>query len=484
MNSISPTPPSPASSEAFRSPEVQSAVAAVKREFAAYIEWRLISSLKLKKKNPRIHPPEQIARLAASIKAMTFVIPCIIDEHDNVLDGHARIAAAELLGQKDVPVIQLDHLTDAQKRALVIFINRIPEQSKWDHDLLIGELTALLEIDAEFDIELTGFTTTEVDLLFERQASPERDQADDLPAEPEKILKVSQLGDLWILGGRHRLFCGNALEPESYAILMEGQKAQMVFSDPPYNVKISGHVGGAGRIKHREFVMASGEMTEAEFTAFLRTAFELLVRYSCDGAIHYICMDWRHLPETLQAAKGVYTEQKNLCIWAKTNAGMGGFYRSQHELILVFKSGQAQHINNFGLGAGGRYRTNVWSYAGVNIPDPARRRELALHPTVKPVGLVADAIRDCSKRHGIILDPFGGSGTTLLAAQRTGRRGYMMELEPHYVDVALHRFRTSHPEIDIYHAKSGFTPDEIAQTRHGGQSPDQAEPHVMEAIDD
>ncbi len=251
---------------------------------------------------------------------------------------------------------------------------------------------------------------------------------------------MTQPGNLWILG-RHRLLCADARDSTSYAALLAGEKAQMVFTDPPYNVPIGGHVSGSGRVQHREFVMASGEMSEAEFTTFLRTVLRNLASASADGAIHFVCMDWRHMRELLAAGHDAYTELKNVCVWAKDNGGMGSFYRSQHELVFAFKNGEAPHINNFGLGETGRYRTNLWSYAGVNTLRPGRQEELTMHPTVKPVALVMDAIKDCSKRGGIILDAFGGSGTTLIAAQKTERRGYLLELDPLYCDVIVRRFQ-------------------------------------------
>jgi DNA modification methylase len=214
----------------------------------------------------------------------------------------------------------------------------------------------------------------------------------------------------------------------------------MVFTDPPYNVPISGHVSGLGRVKHAEFAMASGEMSEDQFIGFLRTIFERLAGFSQDGSIHFVCMDWRHMSEVLAASLGTYNLQ-NLCVWTKTNGGMGSLYRSQHELVFVLKSGSAPHINNVELGRHGRNRTNVWAYAGINSFGAHRDSDLALHPTVKPVALVADAILDCSNRKGIVLDAFAGSGSTLVAAHRTGRKGYGIDLDPHYCDVILRRLQ-------------------------------------------
>lgn len=459
------------------------AAAAANRAISHQVTWRRIADLKPNPRNPRTHSDRQIKALASAIKAFGFIDPVIIDGSDLILSGHARIKAAEQLGDAEVPTLRIDHLAEKQKRAYIIAANRLAELAGWDQDLLIGEIQALLNfgVDLDFDIDITGFSTTEVDLMLDATPAAASDPDDRLPADSAEILKVTQPGDLWLIGDYHRLYCGNALRDEDFVTLMDGRKAQMVFSDPPYNVPIAGHVGGGGRIKHPEFVMASGEMTFAEFTAFLQTVFKLLTKHTSDGSIHYHCMDWRHMQEIQRAAEGVYTELKNVCVWVKTNAGMGTFYRSQHEWIFVYKSGTAKHVNNFELGAGGRYRSNVWNYAGVNIPSPGKRRELALHPTVKPVGLVADAIRDCSTHMGIVLDPFGGSGTTLLAAERTGRVCHMMEMSPHYVDVALHRFRSTFPDVEVCHAATGLTPEDMAQQRRDSQHSDQAKPVMKEA---
>lgn len=280
--------------------------------------------------------------------------------------------------------------------------------------------------------------TAEIDILVNELTETD-DEADELPDIDRTMPAVSRLGDRWLLGD-HVLLCGNALSRASYAALLGSKKAQMVFTDPPYNVAIAGHVTGLGRIKHREFAMASGEMTKPKFTGFLKGTFEHLVRFSINGSIHFICMDWRHLSEVMEAAAKPYSEFKNLCVWTKTNAGMGSLYRSQHELVFVMKNGTAPHINNVELGRFGRTRTNVWKYGGVNTFGSNRNEELAMHPTVKPLALVADAILDCSKRGGIVLDVFAGSGTTLIASEKTGRRGYGMEIDPHYADVIIHRF--------------------------------------------
>jgi DNA modification methylase len=400
------------------------------------ILYKAPATLRPRPKNPRTHTAKQIKQIAASIKEFGFVNPVLIDGANGIIAGHGRVEAAKLLGMGDVPTVRVDHLSPSQIRAYVIADNRLAENAGWDRRLLALELQEI-SVDLNFDVTVTGFETAEIDILVSELAKTD-DEADELPDIDRTMPAVSRLGDRWLLGD-HVLLCGDALSKESYGALMGSKKAQMVFTDPPYNVAIAGNVSGLGRIKHREFAMASGELTRSEFTGFLERTFEHLARFSINGSIHFICMDWRHIAEVMTAAKP-YSEFKNLCVWTKTNAGMGSLYRSQHELVFVMKNGTAPHINNVELGRFGRTRTNVWRYGGVNVFGSTRDEELAMHPTVKPLALVADAILDCSKRSGIVLDTFAGSGTTLIASEKTGRRGYGMEIDPHYVDVIIDRF--------------------------------------------
>ena len=358
-------------------------------------------------------------------------MPVLVDRNGNVIAGHGRIMAAELLGLSEVPTICVEHLSEAQIKAFMIADNRLSENSAWDDRLLAEQLQELSVLDLDFNIEVTGFDMSEIDIYIEGLTSEPKDgddTADALPAPPTGM-PVSRAGDLWTLGP-HRVGCGNALDEAPYAALMQNEKAAMIFSDPPYNVPIEGNVSGLGAVHHRDFVMAYGELTEAEFTAFLTKACTLFVRHSIQGSLHFICMDWRHIAEVLAAGRKAYTELKNLCVWAKDNAGMGSLYRSQHELVFVFKSGRAAHRNNVQLGQYGRSRTNVWRYPGVNSFSRSSDEGnlLALHPTAKPVALVADAILDCTARGDVVIDGFLGSGTTVIAAERTGRRCYGLEL--------------------------------------------------------
>ena len=425
------------------------------------IAWLAIDDLKPFPGNPRQHPEAQIARLMRSIEQV-WTNPILVDETGTILAGHGRWEAAKRLGRTEVPTLTIAGLSAAEKRAVVIADNRLPEQAVWDFDLLRGHFKVLIEVD--FDVELTGFSTGEIDLLLDGKPAPvTADPADDLGGLKLDVPPVSQPGDVWQLD-RHRLVCGDALQGNSYEVLLGSDLAQMIVADPPYNVRIHGHAVGRGKRRHREFKMASGEMSEEAFTSFLEAFIRQTVTFSGEGSIHYLFIDWRHLTELLAAARPRYAEWKALLVWNKTNAGQGNFYRSKHELIAVFKNGAAPHINNFGLGGNGRYRANVLDYPSVNALHPARRGDLDLHPTVKPVALVADLIRDCSRRNGIILDPFGGSGTTILAAERAGRVARVIELDPIYVDVAIRRWeRVS--SITARHAELGLTFRETAAQR-------------------
>lgn len=403
------------------------------------IVYQALADLKPRATNPRTHSKKQITQIANAIRRFGFTNPVLVDDTNGIVAGHGRVEAAKVVGLDQVPTVRLSAMSEAEIRAYVIADNRLAENAGWDRALLGLELQYLTEL--EIDVTVTGFELPEIDILIGELslAANDNDPADasvDVAAGPA----TSRPGDVWQIGN-HRLICGDSTRPETYQQLLGDARAQMVFTDPPYNVPISGHVGGLGAIQHREFAMASGEMSQAEFTAFLQSVFSHLATFSVDGSIHFQCMDWRHVPEILAAGTAAYTDLKNICVWAKNNGGMGSLYRSQHEFVFVFKSGTAPHINNVELGRHGRYRTNVWSYAGVNSFG-GDRADLSLHPTVKPVAMIADAIRDCSHRKGIVLDAFVGSGTTLIAAEKTGRRGYGIEIDPLYCDVTIRRLHT------------------------------------------
>jgi DNA modification methylase len=415
------------------------------------------------KGNARTHTKKQIRQIADSISRFGFNNPVLIDDSGEIIAGHGRVEAAKQLGLSGVPALRLSHLSAAEKRAYVLADNKLAEKAGWDREILAIELEGLNDLD--FEVELTGFETAEIDVILEdaREAKREISAPEDQSPEPLEGASVSQLGDVWVLG-KHRIHCSNALDQGSYERLLEDEKAEFVFADPPYNVRIDGNVCGKGAVRHREFAMASGEMTRETFIGFLTNVFQLLVTHSTSGSIHDICMDWRHLAEMMAAGDTAYTELKNLCVWSKTNAGMGSFYRSRHEFIFIWKSGTDPHINNFELGQHGRHRTNVWEYPGISSMQAGRLEELAMHPTVKPVALVADAIKDCSRRNSIVLDPFLGSGTTVIAAERTGRRARGIEIDPAYVDVVIKRWQAFTGKNAVLYA-TGQTFAEVEEAR-------------------
>ncbi len=417
---------------------------ATHNQFSLQVTYRPITELKLDPRSPRQHTARHIQQVEASIRTFGFLVPILIGDDGMIMAGHARFLAAQRLDCAKVPTIAVSHLTAEQRRAYQIADNRLTEISSWDEKLLAETLRDLSLLDLDFSLDVTGFDLPEIDVRIESlslTSAGEPNAADDMPS-PADGPPITLPGDLWLLG-QHRLLCGSALEASSFDVLMDTRQASMVFTDPPYNVRIEGNVSGLGVVKHRDFAMATGEMNKAEFTAFLSKALGLAAVHSKDGSLHYVCMDWRHLREVMTAGDAVYTEMKNMCVWVKDNAGMGSFYRSQHELVLVYKKGKGQHRNNVELGRHGRNRSNIWRYPGIN--SFSRKTEegnlLALHPTVKPVNLVADAILDCTTRRDIVLDPFVGSGSTLMAAERVGRRCYGIELDPVYVDTAVRRWQ-------------------------------------------
>ncbi len=411
-----------------------------------------VDSVKQDSRNPRVHSPKQIKQIARSIQSFGFNVPILIDKESKILCGHGRYLAAKQLGMPEVPIIRLDHLSPEQAKAFAIADNRLTENSTWD-EILLGEVFAeLSELELNFSLEDTGFTMGEIDLKIEGLSiTPEVDPADTF--EESTGPAATRLGDIWQLG-KHRILCGDALQKSSYEALMQGELGAAVTADFPFNVPVNGHVSGNGKTKHAEFAMASGEMSRGDFTKFLKTVFEHLVAYTHPGSLHFQFMDWRHLTEILSAGESTYSELKNICVWVKDRGGMGSMYRSQHELILVFKNGKAPHRNNIELGKYGRYRTNVWNYPSAITMSRQSGGEnvLAMHPTVKPIALIADAILDCTERGNIVIDSFLGSGTTLLACERVGRVCRGLELEPKYVDLAIRRWQTLTGEKAIHEA--------------------------------
>jgi DNA modification methylase len=442
---------------------------------ALRIEWVPIGQLRPNPRNPRTHSKKQIKQIAASIRKFGFLNPVLVDGDNMALAGHGRIEAARLEGLTHVPIIRFDHLSVAQKRAYLIADNKIAEQAGWDREILAIELSELIDLlPAEgFDVSLTGFEAPEIDLLLADMACSKQEPEDiplPLPRNP-----VTGRGDLWLLG-KHRLLCGDAREAGDFARLMEGALASAVFCDPPYNLRVSA-IGGRGRVRHREFAFASGEMLPSQFRTFLSQTLGNGVRASAEGAVHFVCMDWRHIDVLIAVGREIYGDMLNLVVWNKSNAGQGSLYRSQHELIGVFRVGVNPHRNNVELGRFGRNRSNVWTYPGVNTFGRGRMEALAAHPTVKPVALVADALLDCTARGDVVLDQFAGSGTTLLAAEKVGRIGFGIEYEPGYVDVAIKRWQRS-TKLEAMLAGEGRSFEDVGAARfnssdapqHGSES--------------
>lgn len=412
-----------------------------------------VTTLKPYGRNARTHSAAQIDQIAKSILTFGWTNPILVNDAGEVIAGHGRLEAAKKLGIARVPVIALSDMTEAQQQAYRLADNKLAENAGWDQDLLRIELGALDIEDLDFELETIGFSTGELDVILNAaDATPE-----DAPPEPVPGPPVTQSGDLWLLGD-HRLLCGSALNAKDYAYLLDGKQASAMFTDPPYNVPVDGHVCGSGKIKHGEFAMASGEMSDDEFRAFLASFCKEAQNVLTPGAVAFICMDWRHVQDLMDAGTLHLGELLNLCVWNKMKGGMGSLYRSQHELIPVFRTPGGKHRNNVELGKHGRDRTNVWDYAGIQ----ARRDELKLHPTVKPVAMIADAIQDVTARGGLVLDPFCGSGSTILAAEQTGRRAAGIELDPKYVDVAIRRFQQATGKQAV-HALWGDTFDHLAK---------------------
>ena len=426
------------------------------------ILYQKIDQLKPFTRNARTHTKRQIKQIAESIRVFGFLNPVLVGRNNRIIAGHGRVEAAKLLGMDQVPTIRLEDLSEEQIQAYVIADNKLAENAGWDKEILAIELQNLLTLDcSDFDCTITGFEIAEIDVILE-EASRATEMEDSVPEPILDHAPITEPGDQWFLG-KHRIICGNSLHEDTYRTLMGSRRSAAVFTDPPFNVKIDGHATGNGAIRHREFAMASGEMSGAEFVSFLNNSLRLMARYSANNSVHYLCMDWRHVGDLIAVGKQIYDEFLNLCVWAKDNGGMGSFYRSQHELVLVFRKGKGPHRNNIQLGQFGRNRTNVWQYPGIHSlsKQGGEGNLLALHPTVKPVAMVADAILDCTARGEIVLDAFLGSGTTVMAAERVGRICCGIEIDPQYVDVAIRRWENYTGETAV-HAQTGKRFNEVA----------------------
>ncbi len=421
-----------------------------------------IESIKFNPRNARTHSNKQIRKLAKSIETNGLGSGPLVDEDHVLIGGDARIKAFKLLGKTEIPVTILEGLTPIQKRSLALAENRIGLDAGWDRERLLLELSEI-EIDLNGTgisvSDATGFGHPEIDdihLDFGESASAE---ADKICAEWVESTPVSSFGDLWQLD-RSRLLCGDARSESDHRTLLGDELAAMACHDVPYNVKIAGVVG-RGRTRHNEFVMASGEMSREDYSAFLKAGLVNTKRFVRDGGVAFIFCDWRHVDQVIEAGREALGELINLICWVKSNPGMGSLYRSEHELIGVFKVGEGQIRNNVELGRHGRSRSNVWRYAGANQSVEGRLL-LKNHPTPKPVALLADAMKDCTSRGEIVLDCFAGSGATLIAAEKVGRRAFAMEIEPRFVDVSIRRWQSVTGK-DAIHVPSGRTFDECAE---------------------
>lgn len=427
---------------------------------ALAIKQAATKSLRRYEKNARRHNARSKAALVSNIAENGFTNPILVDEAMVIIAGHGRLDAALELGLETVPIIELRHLNDAQKKALRIFDNKIVLESDWSMDLLAEELSSLAQED--FDLSLTGFADIEID----RIRTPDLCADEDDPIAPCPDVPVSRPGDLF-KAGEHFIYCGDARIPVSYAAVLGQRKADMVFSDFPYNVPIKGHVSGKGAVVHDEFKVASGEMSPEDFSRFLSSATSACRSQTRDGSLHYLCCDWRMVRALIEAGEANIGKLFNIVVWVKSNAGMGSFYRSHHEFVAVFKNGDGRHVNNIQLGRMGRNRTNVWQYPGATGFSKTRKKDLADHPTVKPIALVADAIRDATNPGDLVLDPFAGAGTTMLAAEHIQRKSALIEIEPKFVDVALRRFQDRFG-IEPVLMPEGIALSKLKDARHGG----------------
>lgn len=407
-----------------------------------------VDALKSSVRKLRKSDPGHVREIANSISALGFNVPILVGKDNVVVDGHSRLEAAKLLGLSSVPCIRVDHLDETEQRLLRLAVNRLGEKGSWDIGELEAEFKELIIVDAP--IEISGFGSDEIDQVL-IGGDEDGFEAADLAPLPG-VSAIARVGDLFLLGP-HRLICGDATDPAVIARLMRTDLARMIFTDEPFNVAIGGHVTGGD---HREFVMASGEMTDAQFLEFNQKWMDAVLPHLVDGGILGTFIDWRGLPVAHAAATAVGLTPINLVVWAKTNGGMGSLYRSQHELLPLFKKGAASHVNNISLGKRGRYRTNLWTYPGASSLGSDARKGLQDHPTVKPTAMLQDALIDLTNRGEIVLDPFLGSGSTLIAAEKTGRVCCGVELDPLYMDVIIRRYE-AHTGTAVILAGAGDT---------------------------
>lgn len=415
------------------------------------IVYRPTDSIRPDPQNPRLHSKKQVRQIARSLKAFGFIVPVLIDRNGQLITGHGRLLAAQFLEMPEVPTIEVEHLTEAQRRAFIIADNRLTENSEWNDGLLAEQLKTLSVLNLDFSVEVTGFEMKEIDMRIEVLAQDSSGKSDTADAIPESLLKfqVTRSGDLWILGG-HRVYCGDARDDSAYSLLMEGRQAKMVFADPPCG----------------EAELQIDRLAESEFIDFLKNVLSRLERNSLDGAFHFICMDCQR-PECLIAvARSIYAEFADLCVWVRQDTRQSSLYRNEHELIFVFRKGQIADGNNVRLSQHAGRRTNVWRYRRKNsiCPKCVDGRQFAFHASIKPVALIAEAILDCTVNGDLVLDPFLGSGTTVIAAERTGRICYGIELDARHVDLIVRRWQ-SFTRQNAFQATTGRTFNETEEER-------------------
>ncbi|MBT3392486.1 MAG: ParB N-terminal domain-containing protein [Elusimicrobiaceae bacterium] len=429
------------------------------------IEYLPLSTIKPYKNNPREHSPKQISQIAKSIKQFGFTASILIDEDNEILAGHARLEAAKIINLKTVPTVMIKHLSDAEKKAYRVADNQLCLVGKWDFDLLKLEFAEIEKLEnLDFSLDITGFETGEIDVILDGSLADKdkklNEKDNTIPFIPKNEI-ISKFGDIWELGN-HKILCGDALQSENYKKLLGDKKADMICVDFPYNLHVDSFAC-SGKIQHKNFAMAAGEMSSEEFQEFLNKNFKLLKEYSKNGSLHYAFMDWRHIKEIILAGTDIYEHYINLCLWSKDNAGMGSLYRSRHELIFIFKHGNRPHTNNVQLGSMGRYRTNIFEYPGVNSFGK-NRENLKLHPTCKPVEMIKDMVLDVTNRGDLVLDSFLGSGTTLIASEKINRKCFAMEIEPLYVDTAIRRWQDLTGKSAV-HVESGKTYRELLEIK-------------------
>jgi DNA modification methylase len=396
-----------------------------------------LSHLKLPTRQTRKYKPEAVKTAIGITERFDEIMPMLVDNSYTIIHGLEFFEARKKLGLKTAKVIRLSSLSETDRRVLTLGLQRLPELSSFDDAALSAEMRELQALKLDLDLgHLTGFSVGELDhILYDDTSADAADEGDLIPHLP--LTPTTRLGDVWRLGS-HLIVCGSVLDASSIAHFDRKQKAAMLLTDPPYGIKIQGNVSR----KHPDFKMGAGEQTPEEYTQFLRGFLINLIPILKDGALLFIFMDRRHLFELQTAAQAAGLTLFDLAIWNKITGGMGSFYRSQHEPCMIFKKGKAPHINNIELGKHGRYRTNVWDHPGRAGFGKGRTEDLAAHPTVKPVALLAEAIKDCTNPRDIIIDAFLGSGSTILAAERCNRVVYGVEIDPTYVDVAITRWQT------------------------------------------